>query len=36
MGGEEGKMSVDIIDKWNFFGFNEFLIFCGADNMNLL
>ena len=34
MGGEEGKMSADTTDKWNFFGFNEFSILCGADNMN--
>ena len=35
MGGEEGKMSADIMDKWNFCGLNDFSILCGVDPMNV-
>lgn len=35
MGGGEGKLSADTIDKQNFCGLNDFSILCGVDNMNV-
>ena len=33
MGGEEGKVRADTMDKWNFCGLSDLSIPCGVDNM---